>query len=91
MRWKMGVAAGLPDIGVFVPAWSQADNRHYCGLFLELKCSDGVASDVRESQAAWHDALAEAGYKVVVAFGWRRAWAVTCEYLGWDQEAQGDL
>ncbi|MBV9849839.1 MAG: VRR-NUC domain-containing protein [Armatimonadetes bacterium] len=78
MRWKMGVRAGLPDIGVFVPRGG------YSGLFIEMKCSDGVASDVRATQAAWHDALEASGYRVVVAYGWRRAWAVTCDYLGWD-------
>ena len=85
VRWKMGVKPGLPDVGVFVPTWSDFERKHYCGLFLEMKRQDGIASDVKPAQRAVHNALSAARYKVVVAYGWRRAWAVTCEYLGWKE------
>ncbi len=82
-RWKMGVRAGWPDITVAVPRHFRGRDRH--GLFIEMKCSDGVASDVRASQKAVHDDLDAEGYEVVVAFGWRRAFAVLCEYLSWEE------
>ena len=87
VRWKMGVKPGLPDVGIFVPRYSyQMDEcRQYNGLFIEFKRQDGVASDVKPAQRAVHDALSAMGYKVIVAYGWRRAWAVTCEYLGWEE------
>ena len=88
VRWKMGVKAGLCDLGIFVPRILESDSRpghaiSYAGLFIEMKRQDGVASDVKPAQRAVHDALSQAGYKVIVAFGFRRAWTVTCEYLGW--------
>ncbi len=82
LRWKMGVRAGLPDIGVFVPRTFRGRPCH--GLFLEMKRQDGVASDVSDNQEAWHEALEASGYAVVVCYGWRRAWAVLCDYLGWE-------
>lgn len=93
LRWKMGVLPGLPDIGVFVPRTFYPDTifpapggkSYQCpGLFIELKTSGGVASDVRESQRAVHDGLRAAGYKVAVCYGWQESWRVTCEYLGWE-------
>lgn len=86
LLWKMGVRAGLPDIGVFVPKmieYPPGFARNCPGLFIEMKCSDGVSSDVRPTQKAVHDCFNKHGYKVVVAYGWRRAWTVTCEYMGW--------
>jgi hypothetical protein len=82
LRWKMGVGAGLPDIGVFVPR--QFRGRTCAGLFIEMKCSDGTASDVRQSQEDVMDALAAAGYEVFTCYGCRRAWSALCEYLGWE-------
>ena len=81
-RWKMGIRAGLPDIGVFVPR--QFRGRSCAGLFIEMKCSDGVASDLRPTQETVGDALADVGYEVVTCYGCRRAWAILCEYLGWE-------
>lgn len=77
-RWRMGVSAGLPDIALFVA------RPGFHGLFIEMKRQDGVASDVRQNQRDWHDRLGAAGYKVIVAYGWRRAWACLCDYLGWE-------
>jgi hypothetical protein len=44
-----------------------------------------VMSDVSTVQKAMHSRLEAAGYRVAVAFGWRRAWRLTCEYLGWEE------
>ena len=86
VRWKMGVKPGLPDVGVFEAALDKdRPGRVFNGLFIEFKRQDGVASDVKPAQRAVHNALSAARYKVVVAYGWRRAWAVTCEYLGWEE------
>lgn len=76
-RKRMGVKKGMPDICVPVP------RGQFCGLYIELKRCDGVPSDVGDEQRNVHGRLSEAGWSVVVAFGWRRAWAVTWEYMGW--------
>lgn len=78
LRWKMGVRAGLPDIGVFVPRGG------YHGAFMELKQSSGVASDVRPNQRECQERLNRQGYRAVVCYGWFDAWKFLCDYLGWD-------
>lgn len=82
LRWKMGIRSGLPDIGVFVPRLFRG--RSCAGLFIEMKCSDGTASDVRQSQHDVMDALAAAGYEAFTCYGCRRAWSALREYLGWE-------
>jgi hypothetical protein len=77
LRWKMGVKKGMPDICIPVP------RDGFCGLYIELKREDGVASDIQPEQLSVHDRLSNLGWNVVVAYGWRRAFSVTAEYLGW--------
>lgn len=79
LRWKMGVKAGLPDIGVFVP-------RHgFHAAFIELKTSGGIMSDVRKDQRQFQEEANRFGYKSVICFGWYEAWKFTYDYLGWSE------
>lgn len=78
LRWLMGVKKGMPDICIPIP------RGEFHALYIELKREDGVASDVRDEQRLVHNALWVVGCNVLVAYGWRRAWAVTCDYLGWE-------
>ena len=78
-----GLRRGYPDINVDVPRIERG--YHYHGLRIELKQPQGVMSDVGDHQQHWHEKLRDQGYRVCVCFGWREAWAVTCEYLGWKE------
>ncbi len=79
---QSGLRRGYPDINVDVPRADGA--RSYHGLRIEMKRPQGVMSDVKKHQRDWHERLRDHGYKVCVCFGWREAWEVTAEYLGWD-------
>lgn len=69
----IGLKAGVPD--VFLPVASSG----FHGLWIEFKSEKGRVSDVQE---AWHDALEEQGYKVIVSREWERAADETLKYLG---------
>lgn len=79
---RQGVRRGYPDINVDVPR--VCNGHRYAGLRIELKQPQGVLSDVAPAQRQWHERLRAQGYRACVCFGWREAWAVTCEYLGWE-------
>ena len=75
-----GVKAGVPDI--FLPVMRYEGWEHdvpYGGLFIELKYGKNRC---QPSQTAWHVKLHNAGYKVVVCYGWQEAWDAICGYLG---------
>jgi len=74
---REGVRRGVPDIVVAVPSSGK------CGLFVEMKLPGGVPSDVSPEQQGWLARLSAAGYDTEVAYGWRHAWRVICDYLGW--------
>lgn len=79
---RQGVRRGYPDINVDVPRL--CNGHRYAGLRIEMKQPQGVMSDVATEQHLWHERLRAQGYRVCVCFGWREAWRVTCEYLGWE-------
>ena len=79
---QSGLRAGYPDINVDVARTVRGHVYH--GLRIELKQPQGVLSDVQPHQRQWHDKLRRQGYRVCVCFGWSEAWAVTCDYLGWE-------
>jgi VRR-NUC domain-containing protein len=72
-----GVRAGYPDLFC---AWPRLP---FAGLFIELKTATGR---VAPEQAAWHERLRAAGYRVEVCRGAAAAWAVLCDYLGISEE-----
>lgn len=74
---KEGVRKGVPDYFVAAP------RGDWHGLFIELKLADGVPSDCSAEQQEWLARLSAVGYDTEVAYGWRHAWRVVCEYLGW--------
>lgn len=80
---RQGVRRGYPDINVDVPR--RCNGHSYAGLRIEMKQPQGVLSDVATEQRQWHARLREQGYRVCVCFGWREAFAVTEEYLGWSR------
>jgi hypothetical protein len=69
---REGVKAGVPDL--FLPV---ARGGHH-GLFIELKVGRNKPA---EKQAAWLDALTQAGYLAVACWGWWEAREVIEEYL----------
>jgi hypothetical protein len=72
----MGVMAGFPDLGIFVPS------QGYPGLFIEMKRLKGGQLSAKQRQ--WLQDLADAGYKAVVCEGATAAKKVIVEYLGLD-------
>jgi hypothetical protein len=62
-----GLRAGFPDLGLYVPRRPRpigmTTTPHYSGLFLELKCREGVVSPEQE---VFHELLQAQGYKVCV-------------------------
>ncbi len=79
---KEGVRKGFPDIGLPVARWNQGGfELQYHGLFIELKRENARPSDTTKAQLAWHEALREQGYKVVVCPGWKIAAEVIEIYL----------
>ena len=79
---QSGLRRGYPDINVDVARTVRGHVYH--GLRIELKQPQGVPSNVQDHQTHWHEKLRDQGYRVCVCFGWREAWAVTCDYLGWE-------
>ena len=79
---RSGLRKGYPDINIDVAR--TCNGHHYHGLRIEMKQPQGVLSNVAKEQAHWHEKLRDQGYRVCVCFGWREAWAVTCDYLGWE-------
>jgi len=71
-----GLVAGVPDLFF---AWPTAQ---YGGLFIEMKTGTGRLT---ESQKLVIPRLEAAGYKVVVARGWKEAAEAIKEYLGGQQ------
>ena len=71
---QMGVKAGVPDLFYPVPM------KSYHGLFIEMKTRKGGRLSM--AQKKWITALAELGYKVVVAKGWEEARTALEEYIG---------
>ncbi len=70
-----GLRAGVPDIVLPVAR----GNCH--GLMIEMKREGGHDSDLAANQRNWRDALAEQGFRVVVAFGFEQARTAILEYL----------
>jgi hypothetical protein len=79
---QSGLRKGYPDINVDVARTVRGHIYH--GLRIELKQPQGTPSDVEVHQREWHDKLRRQGYRVAVCFGWTEAWAVACDYLGWE-------
>lgn len=77
---RMGVKPGIPDL--FLPVPMQGSH----GLWIELKRMGGKPTAIQE---AWHGALRQQGYAVVVAAGWHNAAAAILSYLEVDLEAGG--
>lgn len=73
---RAGLKRGVPDIFLAVPV----DN--HAGLFIELKRSGGIPSDVSPEQRDWLQRLQDQGYQTVVAYGWKEAAAEISSYLG---------
>tara|TARA_R110000823_G_scaffold87271_1_gene194819 strand:- start:216 stop:602 length:387 start_codon:yes stop_codon:yes gene_type:complete len=57
-----GVSPGVPDLQI--PAWN---------LWVEMKRSDGVPSDVRANQREWIEYLIGVGHTVIIGYGWEDA------------------
>jgi hypothetical protein len=72
MLKREGVRAGVPDLCL------PCARRGYHGLFIELKVGRNRPA---EKQAAWLDALTQAGYLAVACWGWCEAREVIEEYL----------
>ena len=69
---QLGVKAGVPDLFYPVPM------KGYHGLFIEMKSETGRLS---QQQKKWLKALADLGYKCVVAHGWEQARRELEEYI----------
>ena len=69
---QLGVRSGVPDLMLPIP------NKHYHGLFVEMKAANG---EVSENQKKWLEALNTFRYKAVVAYGWKSAKEIIEEYL----------
>jgi len=74
-----GVRRGVPDIFLAAIRRGQ-DGRIYGGLFVELKRADR-SNHATPEQRAWIDALREAGYMAIVAYGADEAIAAITAYL----------
>ena len=70
-----GVRAGVPDLMFPVPVGK------YHSLFIEMKRSNGVPSDVSKEQKEWHLKLINKGFAVAVAFGFMHAVQIITDYL----------
>ena len=68
---QLGVKAGVPDLFYPVPM------HGYHGLFIEMKAERGRLS---MEQRKWIKALADLGYKCIVAHGWEEARTALEEY-----------
>ena len=80
-----GVMRGVPDLFLPVMATPMVEDSKMFrkvlhGLWIEMKRRRG--GRVSPDQAAWHEYLERAGYRVVVARGADEAIAATEEYLG---------
>ena len=71
-----GLRAGVPDLFLPLPRLTPGHERY--GLFVEMKYGRNKPSDV---QVEWHDYLREAGYEVVVCWGWQEAARVILDYM----------
>lgn len=70
-----GVRPGVPDLCLPVP------RKGAHGLYVEMKRSRGVPSDVKPHQREWIERLNGQGYKAVVCFGADQAIETIREYL----------
>jgi hypothetical protein len=68
-----GQRPGVPDLCLPWPA------RGHHGLYLEMKATGGRVSAAQED---WLSYLEQAGYRVVVCWGWQHAAREICDYLG---------
>lgn len=71
-----GVKPGVPDLCLPVA------RNGFHGLYVEMKRSRGVPSDVKPHQRDWLSRLNAQGYKAVVCFGADEAIENIKEYLG---------
>ena len=78
-----GLKAGVPDLCLPV------SKRGYHGLFIEMKRVNASPSDTQDSQAAWHNQLAEYGNYVCVCKGAEAAKLVVRWYMGELESVQG--
>lgn len=70
-----GRRSGVPDICLPVA------RRGFHGLYIELKRSDGVPSDLTPEQRQWLIRLCEQGYRAVMCPGFESARAEILNYL----------
>jgi len=71
----MGMKSGFPDMILPIP------HGIHVGLAIELKRTDAALSQVSPNQKMWLHALADAGWRAVVCFGWQQASSVILSYL----------
>lgn len=64
---RSGMKKGYPDLSLPVP------RRGFHGLYLEVKRTGGVPSDVKDEQMAWMNILNSLGYHACLAFGFDEA------------------
>lgn len=70
-----GVRAGVPDLCIPMA------RGPYHSLYIEMKRSDGTASDVRDSQYEWINALRDEGMAAFACFGTDNAIACIDWYM----------
>lgn len=76
-----GVKAGIADIFLPVPKPYTHSTGSYHGLYIELKRSNGVPSDVTNKQEEFGAFVISQGYEWIACFGWRAAALAVKQYL----------
>lgn len=75
---REGMRPGVVDTCLPVP------RGRYHGLFLEMKRSNGVPSDLTANQRWWIERLTAQGYLATWAPGWEKASQIILNYLNGD-------
>lgn len=73
-----GVRPGVPDL-----VWLHPSPTGFHGLLIEMKRLKG--GRISPEQDAFMLAARSAGYCPVVAYGWREAVSLICQYAGWEE------
>lgn len=78
---REGFRSGITDYMLPVPALDVTEGPRYAGLWLELKRTDAVPSDVRKEQRAFMSDMVALGYQAVWAAGADEAQRKVQDYL----------
>lgn len=79
-----GVKAGVADVFLPVGIWygeANPSKTYYAGLYIELKRTKGVPSDVSKEQIEFAKFVTKQSYAWLVAFGYKEAVALIEAYL----------